>query len=1178
MDSEKKFWRKLWPIATAQFLGVFNDHAFKIVSIFAAVGATHSYSKNAAFLAIVTIAYALPFLLLPAAAGYFADRYAKRNVLVLAKVAEIIVMLLGMLCFAKVADWGVAPLILIMFLMAAQSAFFSPPFNGILPELFTEKEISRANGIVGMLTTIAAILGMSGGIFLKAAVGKNLYQCGILFSIFSILGFIAVLYAIPGLPANPDSRWNWNWFKKYAEGFRLVKEKRPILLSVLGDAYFLGLGTALQLLLFVYGKYTLGVEKDIELGILQLVPAFGIGLGCYLAGRLSGKKVELGIVPFGAAGLVIFLLLSVFCPGSPMALGSIIIFPVLLLHLIFAGLSGGLFVVPLRAYVQHKTNPVKRGSIIANANVICFGAIMLAGLMMLLFTAGKEVGETTSETTSILSYLQNHFFSLQPSTIIVILAGVTLFISVYACILLPEFAMRFTAVTLTHTLYRLRIKGSENIPEYGPALLVSNHVSFIDGFLISACSSRIVRFLMHEDYYRYPLLYPFVKWLGFIEVPSPTKPKGILKAIEKTHYALRQGDVVCIFPEGKLTRNGVMDEFKKGLSRMIPEDLDVPVIPIALGMIWGSIFSYYHGKIKVRIPMEFPHPASVTVGKPIPKDTEPFEIRQIISELAAESEEIPRDSERPLHYQFAKIAKRHPFAKKLFDYNGEAVSNFPILIRSILLSREIRALFRKSLKNSPPDSSYIGIMLPNSTAAATAMLAVLMADKVPAFLNFTASSQTVAEAIKKANIDYMLTSRLFLKKNGIEECPGMIFLEDMAKDIPNSKRAFWSILTALLPRQELMNIVAPRSHRDVFRTAALLFSSGSTGFPKGVLLSHHNINSNVHSFFRIMGWRKNRDSILGNLPSFHAFGLTTNFWLPLMTGTKVVYLPNPLDADFVGKAIAQHNLTILLATPTFLQAYIRKCTSGQFKSLRMAVVGAEKLRTDMARRFKEITGLTPVEGYGCTELSPVVSINIANSILNLGTSAGKLGSVGMPMPGICAKIVDPKTGASLPHDTEGLMLVKGPNVMQGYLNDPGKTAEVIKDGWYNTGDVAKMDAGGCITITGRLSRFSKIAGEMVPHEMIENAIHDLLQTEESCIAVCGATDKAKGEKLIVLYTSPELSPEKIVEGLRKRGLPNLWIPKAENFQKIDIIPLLGSGKLDMAALKEITQSREDATS
>ena len=216
-----------------------------------------------------------------------------------------------------------------------------------------------------------------------------------------------------------------------------------------------------------------------------------------------------------------------------------------------------------------------------------------------------------------------------------------------------------------------------------------------------------------------------------------------------------------------------------------------------------------------------------------------------------------------------------------------------------------------------------------------------------------------------------------------------------------------------------------------------------------------------------------------------------------------------------------------------------------------------------------MTGLEVIEGYGSTELSLIVSINVASSILDLGKGPGKASSVGPPMSGICVKIVSPETFEELDYGHEGLMLVKGPNVMQGYLDEPEKTAEVIKNGWYNTGDIAEMDQNGCLTITGRLSRFSKIGGEMVPHELVEKSIFEILKCEDRSIAVMGAPDDSKGEKLVVVHSKIDMTPEEIIEKLREKNLPNLWIPKAANFIKVENLPLLGSGKLDLAAIKKI---------
>ena len=262
--------------------------------------------------------------------------------------------------------------------------------------------------------------------------------------------------------------------------------------------------------------------------------------------------------------------------------------------------------------------------------------------------------------------------------------------------------------------------------------------------------------------------------------------------------------------------------------------------------------------------------------------------------------------------------------------------------------------------------------------------------------------------------------------------------------------------------------------------------------------------------------------------------------------------------------------TVLFATPSFLQLYMRRCGAEEFKSLRLVIAGAEKLRDDIVAKFKEMTGLVIAEAYGCTELSPVVSINLANSITDIGVKVARYGSIGPSLPGICAKIVDPSTFELLPEECDGLLLVKGAVVMQGYLNEPEKTNEVIRDNWYVTGDIGKMDRNGFITITGRLSRFSKIAGEMVPHELVEREINNILTPEKRILAVTGAPDGSRGDRLIVFYTDSELiAPEQIIRTLRERKVPNLWIPKAENFIRIDALPMLGSGKLDLSELNKL---------
>ncbi|MGA1875550.1 MAG: AMP-binding protein [bacterium] len=395
----------------------------------------------------------------------------------------------------------------------------------------------------------------------------------------------------------------------------------------------------------------------------------------------------------------------------------------------------------------------------------------------------------------------------------------------------------------------------------------------------------------------------------------------------------------------------------------------------------------------------------------------------------------------------------------------------------------------------------------------------------------------------------------------------MVFLEDVKKEVGRKDKVLSFLGFWLLPHRILRSIFRTERVRNIHSLATVIFTSGSTGDPKGVMLSHANINANIEGLYQVIHVDK-KDTIMGVLPFFHSLGYTATLWYPLTTGMSVVYHPNPLDAKGVGQLVEKHQATMLLSTPTFLLGYIRRCTPQEFASLRLVIVGAEKLKERIAGAFEEKFHIIPLEGYGCTELSPVVSLNVPDykgkDIHQIGT---KPGSIGHPLPGEVARIVDPETFDELPAGQEGLLLVKGANVMMGYLDDREATEKVMHDGWYITGDLASMDEDGFITIRDRLSRFSKIGGEMISHLKVEEEIHKALgKRDEHVCAVVSIPDEQKGEALAVLYQG-ELDLEAVCGYLQQSGLPRLWIPKKSNFYRVEAIPILGSGKLDLKQLK-----------
>ena len=1136
---QRSFHGRLLPLALAQGLGVFNDNAFRAVTAFTALLTFKGYSDNAFFLCLMTAVYVLPFVLFPPLAGHLADRFPKRDVMVVTKFAEIVVMLLGTLTLLRFGSWGIYPVVATLFVMSTHSACFSPAYNASLPETFSESEISRANGVLGMVSFIAVLTGFAAGAVLTGVVGGRLYLCGLCFTALAAVGFLGSLFVRRCPAADPRRRLRLNLLKQFASDMRAAMAKRGVFVTLCGEAYFYAMGASVQIVVLLFAKFTLGLEKALEQGALQISMAVGMAAGCLLAGKASRDKVELGLVPFGAAGMVVCTCLLLALPGHVCELGGFHFFPLALLWLGLLGVAAGYFAIPQRAYQQQRADKAKRGAILASGNFLTFGGILLFTAATYLLAGAPKSG------------------GLPPGMVLLALAAATAAFTVALLVVFPEVARRAVAVALTRTVYKLRVFGAEHVPEEGPVVLVSNHVSFLDGLLITAASSRFIRIVTHEDYFKIPVLRHLFRFCGSICLPAEEKPLERKRAFEQVKRRLAEGEAVCVFPEGKVTLNGVMSEFREGLGHILPHGGAIPVVPVRLGMLWGGPFTYYEGRYALRVPPELPCPASVSFGKPLSHKVGAFALRQTISELAADTDLVPRDSERTLHYQFIKNAKRHPFRKLVGEFEGKWLRAFPALVRALVLSGEVRKLKAKG--------DYVGVLLPNCAAASTAIMAVLMADKSPAMLNFTTSQKTMNHCANKAGLDVILTSRLFLAKLNYAHSSSMVYLEDLAKAIPLWSKLWRAALAVLLPHQELAKLFSPKSHRGLDHVAALLFSSGSTSEPKGVMLTHHNLNSDVNSFIKVMACT-GKDRIVGNLPLFHVYGFNVCFWIPMMLGLRVLYLRNPLDAVSTGKAILQEKLTLLVATPTFLMTYLRKCLPEQFQSLRLVVVGAERARQDLIDKFRERTGKTPIEGYGCTELSPVVSINLANSVLDLGIKSGRPGSVGHPMPGVCVKVVDPDTRKTLPPDREGLLLVKGPIVMKGYLGEPERTAAAIQDGWYDTGDIGKMDAAGFLSITGRLSRFSKIGGEMVPHELVETALHELLAAEERKVVVTGVPDQAKGERLLVLHAGLPLPPERLVEALRAKGLPNLWIPKAADFVQIDAFPILGNGKLDIRSL------------
>ena len=1131
----------------AFFLSTFNICAFFIL---VTLSFSPTLAGRVAFAFWSCIVYLVPFFLMSSVVSFTLNSFARRNVIVFARIGEVLIMVLGcMVVLFFPESIKVAAALFIIFLFGIESAFLFPAAQAVCFDLFDVKHLARICGVKILLIFGGIVLGCIGGVLIYRNVvfyrGSSINLAVVLFVVLCVFSLMLTMRAPADVKDRLHKKFKFNLLAYLADDFQMLKSRRLLRVITLSECYILSTLVFIEGVLIVFANNNLEPQTHswMSYGLVFVAPLAGTALGAFCSGFVGRNGFDLGMIPVGAVGIVVFTILCGLFPGQVYMYSGIQFFLTVWIFTFLFGFSAGAALSHLQAWQL---------AFVAKENRALF-----CTLRYLLFC-------TVAVICGVLIYVLT-LYGLNTIKLLAYFGIVTFVFSLWVLWRCPEFIIRFCILILTHTIYRVRVFEKSKIPDKGPALLVANHASFVDHLLISSCSVRPIRFMMYESFYRYRWIYPIVRWVGIVEVPQ-NKPKKLREFLKKTHEMFRNGEVICIFPEGGITQNGIMSTFQKGFSSMIPKGLDVQILPVRIGMLWGSIFTNFYAKIKLRWPREIPHSASIIIGKPISVVASGYKIRLILSEMAAEVEAVPNDRERPIHSQFACMVRKHPFRKIFNEYDGsnwKEHSNFSIMVKAVLLSNEIRRM-------TSEDCKYVGVMLPNTATTVVVILAVLMADKTPAILNFTASKKSIRSAMEKADLTCVLTSKRFLKKLDFEPYPEMFMLESLAGKISKFRKITTTLMVALLPWRELMNIISPLSYSDVNRTLVVIYSSGSTGEPKGVMLSHHNINSNIFSIVRIVNWSP-ADRVIGNLPIFHSFGFLSSFCISISQNTKVALVTNPLDAKMVGYALKRLKVTVMMAAPGFLQTYMRRCTAEDFASLRLVVTGAERLREDIAEKFHEITGLTIAEGYGCTELSPVVSINVADSILNLGTSIGKTGSIGTSMPGIAAKIVNPDNYETMPPDTDGLLLVKGPNIMQGYLKEPEKTREVMHDGWYITGDIGQMNSSGHIIITGRMSRFSKIAGEMVPHELIEKEINEIIHAPECCIGICGVEDDKKGEKLIVFYSHDELNPEIVIQQLRKRHIPNLWIPRKENFIKVAHIPMLGSGKLDIAGIKKLCE-------
>lgn len=1115
-------------LLVAQSLGAFNDNAWKQVIILLAIGTSSGVSEGQAHASFAQVVLMIPLMLVSLPAGVLADRVSKRTVILGLKAAELLLMLAGAAALFFHPEGGL-PALAVLAMLGVQAGLFSPAKYGILPEILPHERLSAGNGLLEMWNNLAIIAGTVAGGVLLAATGGQVWVGALILAALSGLG-LAAATLIPRVPA---ARAEGGLATTVRIAWSAIRGDRILGLAIRGQIFLWTIASLIPPPVQTYSMKVLGLKNSmagLPLGALGI----GIGIGCVVAGKLSASKVEYGLLPLGALGLTLSAL--AFGLLSPGVAGTIALMALM-------GTFSGILFVPLNALVQWRAPDDRRGAVIALTNVLVFGG-MLAGSVLAMATAraGLSVPHTFLAASAVLAL--GFLWSLW---------------------LVPDAFLRFLLISLAHTVYRLRVLGRENVPSEGGALLTPNHVTFVDGLFVIAAIDRPVRFVVYADYFRRPILGWFLRSMRAIPISGDGGPKMILQAFREAGKALDEGELVCIFPEGQITRTGMIQPFQRGLERIV-KGRSAPIIPVHIDRAAGSVFSPTRTR---RLPERIPFPVTVSFGRPVPAATALGEVRRAIHELDREAWAYRKADRRPLHHEFIRRARRHPFRLALADATRPRVSCIGALAGTVAMAR--------ALKPRWEGQANVGILLPTGVAAATVNLAASLSGRAAVNLNFTAGKAATESAARQAGLRTVVTSRLFLEKAKVELPEGVepVWVEEVLGAIRRRDRAAALALASVAPAGWLERAAGASRRVSVDDAATVIFTSGSTGEPKGVVLSHFNIDSNVEAIAQVFRTQAT-DRVLDVLPLFHSFGFMT-MWLAVCRGLALVCHFNPLEAAAIGGLVERYEATILLATPTFLQLYLRRCTPAQFGSLRLVVAGAEPLPESLARAFEDAFGVRPLEGYGMTECGPVVAVSgpdyRAPGFFQPGS---RRGFVGHPLPGVSVRVVDPEGGAAVGPNVPGMVLVKGPNLMRGYLGRDDLTAASMRDGWYVTGDIGLVDDDGFLKITGRQSRFSKIGGEMVPHGRVEEALNQAIGGGAPVFAVTAVKDGRDGEQLAVLSTVDDDRVREALEGARNLGLPNLFIPRRDHFVKVDALPVLGTGKLDLRAVQRVAEERLSA--
>lgn len=1121
--------RRFAPLFFTQFFSAFNDNFLKNALVFLILFKIGGAGAEA----LVTLAggiFILPFFLLSGLGGELADRFDKAVVARRLKLVEILAAGLSVGGF-----WAesVPTLFVALALFGTIAALFGPIKYGILPDHLAREELGAGNALVEGATFLAILFGtIAGG--LASTVPGDATIFGTLVIGFAVLCWASSLMIPRTAPGAPDLPIHANIFRSTGVLLRDLYADTRLWRCGLYASWFWLVGAVVLSLLPALVKNVFGGDEEV-VTLLLATFAVGVALGSGFASWLAHGRIILLPTPVAAVLMGLFSLdvglsASGFSPGvSPLTVGQFLSGGATLRATIdFFGLAfaGGLFIVPAFTSVQAWSEEARRARTIAAVNVLN-AAFMVGGTIVV---AGLQA------------------LDLHTPALFAIVGAANLVAAVLIFRTMPTSAFRDFLSILYRTLFRLEVHGADNLAKAGsPAILALNHVSFLDAGVALSLLDKDPVFAIDSDIAKRWWVRPFLRVTRAMPL-DPTRPLATRTLIN----AVRGGDNLVIFPEGRISVTGSLMKVYDGAG-LIAEKSGALVIPVRIDGLERTPFSRL-SRAQVRrqwwpkVIVTVLDPVKIDVGSELVgrkrRQAAGAALYGVMSDLVFRT----TSTDRTVITALIEAGGKHGWKRVCIeDPLGGRLTYSRLIMGATLLGRKLMPFAEPG--------KPLGVMLPNAVAAPVTVFALMSAGRVPAMINFSAGLGAIEAACRAAEVAAIVTSRAFIEKGKFEKLiDGLstrgirfVYLEDVRATISglDKLRAF------LGPRRALVS----RAPDD---PAAILFTSGSEGTPKGVVLSHRNMLANVAQVAARIDFGRT-DKVFDVLPLFHSFGLTAALVLPLVSGVQLYLYPSPLHYRIIPELIYATNATALFGTDTFLAGYARYANAYDLRSLRYVVAGAEPVKDATRRIYLEKFGLRILEGYGVTETAPVLALN--TPMFN------RFGTVGRILPGMDVRL-DPVPGI----DEGGRLVVRGPNIMLGYLRaeHPG-VLDAPPEGWHDTGDIVTVDPEGFVTIKGRAKRFAKIGGEMVSLAALESCAAALWPEAASAAAI--APDPRKGERIVLVTTEKNATRAAFVAFAKERHMADIAMPS--EVMVVPDLPQLGAGKTDFVAVQSLVKQRLD---